>query len=470
MHGIAAGASLTLAMTHFVLSLRSEILHRRRAFMASTIMALFAAGAIYFELEKSLSTDVESYLAALEGDIVCVFVMVMALLNFVRLYFRADANVLFLVAIALWVFGTGYAVINFPAGFYSDIGQLIPHQTSWGETYVKLQATTTPLKWTTDLGTVLVIVFIITTSAGAWKRGQRQQALVVGGSGAGFLLVAGILVPLDDVGLLRTTMPVGLSFVGIVAALTYLLISDQIQATRLRLEIEQLRRGSLAGEIAAGLMHELRQPLTSILSNSQAARRFLEIESPDLKEVREAIDDIVAEDKRAAGIISGLRTFLGQETLETSDFDLNSAVKGVARLLSGEFNTNGTRLVVIVHPAALIIHGSRIQIEQVIVNLSMNALRALMDSDDRERVVRLSTARKNGHVELSISDSGPGIAADMRDRLFEPFTSGSDGLGMGLAICKRIVDSHEGTIRIEDSDLGGACFAVVLPMSEPQES
>ena len=193
------------------------------------------------------------------------------------------------------------------------------------------------------------------------------------------MLVAGILVPLDDAGLLRSTMPIGLPFLAVVAALTYQLIADRSRMNAVRLEVEQLSRSSLAGEISAGLMHELRQPLTSILSNAQAARRFLDMETPDLEEIGEALDDVVAEDKRAADIISGLRTFLGNEALETSTFDVNSAVRRVARILAGEFNTNGTRLAIDLHPTPLQITASEVQFEQVLINLALNALRALRE-------------------------------------------------------------------------------------------
>ena len=265
-------------------------------------------------------------------------------------------------------------------------------------------------------------------------------------------------------------MPIGLPFLAVVAALTYQLIADRSRMNAVRLEVEQLRRSSLAGEISAGLMHELRQPLTSILSNAQAARRFLDMETPDLEEIGEALDDVVAEDKRAADIISGLRTFLGNEALETSTFDVNSAVRRVARILAGEFNTSGTRLAIDLHPTPVQITASEVQFEQVLINLALNALRALREKAPAERSVRFATQLKDGDIAISVDDSGPGVAPEDRARIFQPFSSGSDSLGMGLAICRRIVDSHNGTLRVVDSDLGGASFEVVLPVTEPGEN
>lgn len=467
-HGAVAGACLLIALMHVMLLARSARTNQRVVNnITVATMALAAGAATLFELEKALATDVDVFLAGLYGEAISAFVLLVAVLVFTRSYFELAVDSLFVAAMSVWIASNIYQIGLFPESFYTDVHDLLFRETPWGERYAKLDATVSGFKYFADFGSLLVFAYTIKATISGIRRDQSDSAIIVGGALVGFMLVAGTLVPLDDEGLVSFTMPIGLPFLAIVAALTYQLIDDRIQISAVRLEVEQLRRNSLAGEIAAGLMHELRQPLTSMLSNAQAARRFLAQDRPDLEEVRDALDDVVSEDKRAAGIISGLRTFLKQEALETSEFDLNSSVRHVSRMLAGEFKTSGTRVALSLHPTPVPIDGSDVQIEQVLINLALNSLRALREQDRGDRAIRFTTMIIDGAAAFSVSDSGPGIPSDLHDRLFEPFMSGNeDGLGMGLAICRRIVDSHEGTICVEDSELGGARFAVILPLAE----
>jgi signal transduction histidine kinase len=469
LHGITIGLCLSLAVTHLVLVVRSEVAAQRRMFLASTLMAVAAGSAIFFELDKALSGEVADYIAAQWGEVMAVYVMILALLIFVRLYFNARANRLFVSAVIVWTVAHVIQLFFFPASFFAEILELRTFETSWGETYSKLAATPAAPKYIADIGSVLVLIYIARASIQAWKRNERRQALIVGGASAGFMLIAGILVPLDDAGMLRMSMPFGLPFLLIIAALTYQLIDDRIRTNSLRLEIEQLRRASLAGEIAAGLVHELNQPLTSILSNSQAARRFLALEDPDLDEVRAALDDIVDEDKRAAGIIHGFRSLLSRDPAESSVIDINGTIRRVASMLSGDFNTGETRLKLALHPSPLKVSAGEVQIQQVLINLALNALRAMTASSQYDRAVEFRTRLRDDWVEVSVTDSGPGIADEMLPSVFEPFMSGADGLGMGLAICNRIVTSYDGRIWAENVDAGGARLTFTLPTADKQE-
>ena len=210
-------------------------------------------------------------------------------------------------------------------------------------------------------------------------------------------------------------------------------------------------------------MHELNQPLTSILSNSQAARRFLDAENPDLAEVREAIDDVISEDKRAAGIINGLRNLLRNQDVEIGEFEIGETIRRVAGMVSGDIHTTGTNLELSLAPHPIKVEASEVQIEQVLFNLIQNALRALAQVTRFERKLRISSTVRDESVIVSIADSGPGIPDDLAPQIFEPFKSGSESLGMGLAICKRIATAHGGRIWHEASELGGAKFVFSLP-------
>ena len=464
LHGIAIGACLMLAVTHLTLLLGSNSHAQRRVFFASTVMTLAAGIAIYAELLKALATDIEGALTGLMLEIIPVFALLAALLFFVRWYFNYRWDAWFIAALIVWTGAHIYQFAFYPDSFYSEIHGLIPLETAWGEAYSKLSATAAAGKYVADLGTAMILVYIVGAARHAWRQGDRRRALIVGGASVGFIVVAGILVPLDDIGLLKNTMALGLPFLGIVAALTYQLVDDRAISHRLRIEVEQLRRSSLAGEIAAGLMHELNQPLTSILSNSQAARRFLQADEPDLDEVREALDDVIAEDKRAAGIINGLRGLLRQEQVDVSGFDANESIRRVAALLAGELHTTGTRLNLSLHPSPIVVEASQVQIEQVLMNLAQNSIRALKQVSKPERNINVTSDARDGTAILAVADSGPGIPEHLATEVFDPFKSGAGSLGMGLAICRRIATAHGGKIWHETSELGGAKFVFSLPL------
>jgi signal transduction histidine kinase len=465
IHGLLAGAGLLLALSHVFLAYRSHLRRHRHMYMMSSVMAASASVAIIAELHKALAVSPEAYLEGLRIVVLGVYLMVIALMNFIRLYFNGRIDKLFMLTAIVWTVGTFGQFLNFPTGFYSEISGLTSFETFWGEPYSKIVATVSAIKYIADVGTVLVLTYLVRTTLRAHRLGDRKRAWVVGGSSIGFLVVAGILVPLDDAGLLRNSLPLGWPFLALVIALTYQLIDDQARSQRLQIEVEQLRRASLAGEIAAGLIHELNQPLTSILSNSQAARRFLEADEPDLDEVKAAIDDVVSEDKRAAGIIHGLRNLLHRNPKESEQCNMNETIREVSTMLAGEFLTGHARLELSLDSARTDVSASGIQLQQVLLNLLVNALRAVKSSPASGRHVHISSQVAGDSVRVVIKDSGPGVPEELIERVFEPFTSGSDSLGMGLAICRRILTLHGGAIRVENRVHGGAKFTFELPLA-----
>jgi signal transduction histidine kinase len=464
LHGLVAGACLMLGATHVLLMVRSESSSQARTYLAATIMAFAACILVVIELQKVMATEVDAFLEALRREIAASGTLLTVFAIFVRRYFEHRRwRVLYVFGLSVWIGGILFTLAYFPGSFFVEVHGLVPHVTSWGETYFKPDATATTVKHVTEAGSALILAYIVMASIDTWNRGNKRSAVIIGGTSLLFMSSALILMPLDDIGKLRITMPLSLSFLGIVIALTVQLISEQVRSGRLRLEVEKLRRTSVAGEVTAGIMHELSQPLTSILSNSQAARRLLESREPDLVEVRAALDDVIAEDKRAGMIISGLRNLLRSEQVQVSAVDINDAIRRACNMLAGDLHTTGTRLTMSLHPAPLKTEAGGIQVEQVIVNLVQNALRAMKDTPRERRSIKISSGLRDGSVTVSVEDSGPGISAEIASRLFEPFASGSDGLGMGLAICKRILSAHGGRIWTEKSELGGASAVFALP-------
>ncbi len=229
-------------------------------------------------------------------------------------------------------------------------------------------------------------------------------------------------------------------------------------------EIAHLNRVGAVGELASSLAHELGQPLGAILANAQAARRLLSRTSPDLEEVRASLGDIIEDDQRAGHVIQRMRAMLrGQETPRDA-VDLNDIVRSVLRMVAGEAGLRGASIHPDLAPSSLVVFGDRVQLEQVVLNLVVNGLDAVAERPPEQRDVRVTTSAANGNVQVSVSDSGPGILSPNPERVFEPFyTTKAHGLGMGLSICRSIVEAHGGEIRVENGAQGGAAFRCAFP-------
>jgi PAS domain S-box-containing protein len=233
-------------------------------------------------------------------------------------------------------------------------------------------------------------------------------------------------------------------------------------------EISHLNRVAGMGELTASLAHELNQPLAAIISNAQAAIRFLGGESPDLPQVRECLSDIVADDKRAGEVIKRLRALLKKGKYQASLVDLNEVVSEAIRLLRNDTMLRNVSVNFEPFPSLPPVLGDRIQLYQVALNLIVNGLDAVAERPAGNRWVLVRTAEADGGcLELRVEDSGNGVAASDLARVFEPFfTTKQDGLGMGLSISRSIVQAHGGQIWAESRAEGGAIFHCVLPVAQ----
>ena len=244
----------------------------------------------------------------------------------------------------------------------------------------------------------------------------------------------------------------------------WLQAQDELQ--RNRQEMERLTRAIILGELGSALAHELNQPLAAILSNAQAAQRLLQAEAADLGEIREILADIVADDKRAGEVIDRMRRMLKSGDVVNEEFDLNAAIREVLDLVEGERKKRDVAIEFKPAGARLKLWGGRIEVQQVMMNLVLNGISAVCERPPGERQIRIETSRADRTASISVDDSGPGVPKDAAQRIFEPFVTTKDsGLGMGLAISRRIVEAHSGEIGQAVSDLGGARFVVTLPIS-----
>ncbi len=245
---------------------------------------------------------------------------------------------------------------------------------------------------------------------------------------------------------------------------------SETEGQRLRQDLAHVGRVSTIGELTASLAHELNQPLTAILSNAQAAERILDSDTADLAEIREILGDIVEDDKRAGEVIHRLRGFLKKGTLELSILDIGELVGQVARLVTSDAIIRNVTIRLELAPGLPPVGGDRVQLQQVVLNLLMNGLDAMRESGLGERtlVLRTSGAGSTG-VVVAVEDSGVGIDVADLDHVFHAFyTTKPDGLGMGLAIARSIVEAHGGQLDARNNPQGGAIFSFTLPGIEKE--
>lgn len=239
----------------------------------------------------------------------------------------------------------------------------------------------------------------------------------------------------------------------------------EVESRQRLAELAHVNRYAAAGELATSIAHELNQPLGSILTNTETAELMLKSESPNLVEIGEILADIRRDDQRASEVIRRLRSILKKTPFEIANIDLNDTVGETIRLLSAV--SDGRRIALKFAPSAgvLRVKGDPIQLQQVILNLIINAIDAISQANSTKRAINVATVRSDAFAEIRIADSGPGIApADVKN-IFNPFfTTKPHGMGMGLAIVRTIVEAHGGTMFAENQTSGGALFTIRLPL------
>jgi PAS domain S-box-containing protein len=234
---------------------------------------------------------------------------------------------------------------------------------------------------------------------------------------------------------------------------------------KLRRQVWHADRVLSTGALAGSLAHELSQPLAAILNNAQAGLRFMAKDKVDMNEIRDIFQDIVRDDKRAGAVINGLRAMLQQRETPFAMIDLVKCVEEVIDLLHSELVRYGI-VVERMPESELKIYADKTQIQQVLLNLIMNALEAMTEQEADSRSLRIKVSPENDKVRISVSDNGTGIPGDKLDRIFEGFyTTKPQGLGVGLEVCRSIVESHRGAIWAENNTDRGATIHVILPIA-----
>jgi two-component system, LuxR family, sensor kinase FixL len=239
------------------------------------------------------------------------------------------------------------------------------------------------------------------------------------------------------------------------------------------MELAHVTRVSTLGELSSSLAHELNQPLTAILSNAQAAQRFLGKDTPvDLDEVRDILKDIVEQNQRAGQIIYHMRAMLKKGVAQLKPVDLNEVIREMLNILHSDLVARNVRVKMELNPRLPPVLCDRIQIQQVLMNLTLNSCDAMANLAPSERSLTIGTGSSEpGFARVFVADHGPGIPAGMTGKIFEPFYSTKEnGLGMGLTICTSIVTAHGGRLWAENSDKAGAIFSFTIPFYKGENS
>ena len=231
-----------------------------------------------------------------------------------------------------------------------------------------------------------------------------------------------------------------------------------------RSELAHLGRVALVGELSGTLAHELNQPLAAILANARAAQRMLAREDLDVAEFQAILEDIVSDDRRAGAVIQRVRALIRKDETELHLVSPNDVVTDVLELAHSDLIQRAVVVSTRLAPSLPEVEGDRVQLQQVVLNLIVNACDAMVDNPPASRTLVITTLARSGAVRISISDSGTGITTQPIDAVFQPFvTSKRHGLGLGLAICRSIVDAHGGRMWAVNNRGGGATFHVLLP-------
>ena len=235
-----------------------------------------------------------------------------------------------------------------------------------------------------------------------------------------------------------------------------------MEMSQLRVELAHLGRVTMMNEISSALAHEINQPLGAILNNASAARLLMSGEKHSPAEINEILDDIIGDTRRAGDVVRKIRGIVKESDAQMEQMNVNALIMDTVEMVRTSISIAKITLRLDLHPDIKNVIGDHVRVQQVILNLINNAMEAMAESPSRELTIR-SNMEGPDSVTISVIDSGAGFDNKAADKLFKPFyTTKKDGLGMGLRICRSIIEEHGGRIRAENNATGGATLSFSL--------
>jgi two-component system sensor kinase FixL len=262
----------------------------------------------------------------------------------------------------------------------------------------------------------------------------------------------------------------GRKFVGIIRDLSSQRAAEQ-RTRSLEGRLAHVARFNLMGEMAAGIAHEINQPLSAIATYAQAAKRLIKRDPVEIDVLGEICEKIDEQARRAGQVIENLRKFIRKQEVETEPLNLNQVVAGVMNLIEADANAEGIRVTTQYGESLPEVLGDAVQLQQVLLNLTRNSVDAMRDGLHKERGIGIVVERTEaGGVRIAVTDHGHGVSRQLGEHIFHPFvTTKREGLGVGLAISRTIVQAYGGTLTYRDNPEGGAIFVVELPPADRDE-
>jgi C4-dicarboxylate-specific signal transduction histidine kinase len=253
--------------------------------------------------------------------------------------------------------------------------------------------------------------------------------------------------------------------IGAMAASLQVFKESIIERQRAQTELAHVNRVATMGQLTASIAHEVNQPIAATVSNAQAGLRWLNRQPPDLDEVRESLACIAEDGKRAGEVIAGIRDLIKKAPPRKDRVELNGAIREVIEITRSEAVKNGVSMQTELADDLPLIQGDRVQLQQVMLNLIVNAVEATSGVSGESRELLISTRKtETGGVRVAVRDSGPGLTPAALEHLFEPFyTTKPSGLGLGLSICRSIIEAHGGRLWASANVPRGAVFQFTVP-------
>lgn len=465
-----ASASLTLGLVHALVWWQ----HREkldRLFFA--LLAVSTAWFAYFEWTALHAKSAENYATGFRWLQLPTWCMVAFLIGYVLTHLRAGNWWIAGLAVGL---RTLSVVLNFfvvPSLHFVEITGL-EHVVIMGAKVTLPVGSPSLLMLVPHASLVCLLIFVAGAALTVWRRGERRRAVLVGGSIVFFVLLAALQTILGFWQIAKVPPGGSLFFLALlfVTALELSMETTRVKALSAELretqassreQVAHLSRVATFGEISVALAHEMNQPLGIILSNAQAAQRLLAKDPPDLSEVRAILADIVSENQRTSEVVARMRALLRRSEVNHESIDLGEICVQVIAIMRVTLRDHG---VAVTHEAAgapVLVSADRVQLQQILLNLMLNACEAMSSQPASTRQLHIHTRREGAHALLSVADSGPGLPPNV-DQIFQPFyTTKPRGLGMGLAICRSIATSHQGDLVASANANGGATFQLTLP-------
>jgi signal transduction histidine kinase len=470
-----AGAALTMAGAHGAL----WILDRRRlASLAFGVVALAVAGLSITELGMMHSASAPEYGAWVRWFHLPNFFAIAGLVAFVHLQFSTGRAWLAGLIVALRAVLLALNFVLDPNVTWSEISGLRT-MSFLGEPVAVIGSAVVrqPVQWLGTLASLLFIAYVADALASALRtadRELRRKALVICGSMLAFITLAILESQLVVWNLLQMPIVIAPLFLILIGAITYEVsraivesVRVEREAARLRDQLAHVSRVTTLGQLSGALAHELKQPLTAILADAQAAEALLKAGKANVPEMLEILADICAADARADAIIERARALMKRRDSELRPTSLGAVASEVLSLVRADAVKREITLELALPESIPQVRADRVQLSQVLLNLVLNAMDSVSEGARQERKVRIEARHGGGaHVEVAVVDSGAGIPGEVLPRLFQAFvTTKHEGMGLGLALSRTIVQAHGGDLRAENNAGRGATFRFTLATS-----